>query len=280
MKKILLPTDFSENAMNAITYALKLFTHEECTFYILNTYTPIIYQAEYLQLSTAQFGLLDTAKDISLKGLATVKESIDKKFINPKHTIKTISVFNNLIPEMESLIERENIDLVIMGTQGASNIQGVLFGSNTVHVFKNVKAPVLAVPSAFEFESLHQILFPSDYEVNFQEEQIMTLVSLAAKYHANVNVLHVNYGEELSEKQQKNKQKLETYFNHVSHLFHDIKNNNVVDAINDFQKKTNVNLLVMINNKHSFFENLFFQSKINQIGFHLNIPFLVIPSKL
>ena len=53
---------------------------------------------------------------------------------------------------------------------------------------------------------------------------------------------------------------------------------NVDEAINKFQISTKTNMLVMINNKHSFFENLFFQSKLKQIGFHLNIPFLVIPS--
>ena len=54
MKKILLPTDFSENALNAIHYALHLFKDESCAFFILNTYTPMIYNYEY-QLNADQF---------------------------------------------------------------------------------------------------------------------------------------------------------------------------------------------------------------------------------
>ncbi|MDO6596129.1 universal stress protein [Oceanihabitans sp. 2_MG-2023] len=280
MKRILLPTDFSNNAWNAIQYALHLFKNETCFFYILNTYTPVIYQMEYMQVSNAQFSVFDAAKESSLKGLATIKTRINEKFSNPKHTIETISAFNNLIPEIKEIVNRENIDLVVMGTQGASNVQGVLFGSNTVHVFKSIRVPVLAIPSNFEFEPLHEILFPTDYEVAFQDKQMLPLVAMASAYTSRVNVLHVNYGESLSEKQQINKQKLELYFKHVAHLFHDVKNNNVEDAINEFQRKARINFLVMINNKHSFFENLFFKSTINQIGFHLNIPFLVIPSKL
>ena len=64
----------------------------------------------------------------------------------------------------------------------------------------------------------------------------------------------------------------------IAHLFHDVKNQNVPEAITNFQLKTRVNLLIMINTTHPFFENLFFKSTINQIGFHLNIPLLVIPS--
>ena len=279
MKRILLPTDFSDNSWNAIKYALQLFKNEECSFTILNTYTPIIFQLEYMQVSSAQFGLLDAVKETSLKGLSTIKDKIDKTFSNPKHTIETVSNFNTLIPEIKEIIKRKDIDLLVMGTQGSSNVQGVLFGTNTVHVFKNIKIPVLAIPSSFSFETPHEILFPTDYEVDFQDKQILPLENLASVHHSRVHILHVHYGEKLSEEQQKNKQKLEVYFKHVAHLFHDVKNNNIEDAINEFQIKSRINLLVMINNKHSFFENLFFKSTINQIGFHLNIPFLVIPAK-
>lgn len=54
MKKILLPTDFSENVLNAIDYALQLFKDETCAFFILNTYTPMIYNYEY-QLNADQY---------------------------------------------------------------------------------------------------------------------------------------------------------------------------------------------------------------------------------
>ncbi|WP_055444510.1 universal stress protein [Lacinutrix himadriensis] len=279
MKRILLPTDFSNNAMNAITYALQLFKEEECTFYILNTYTPMVYQMEYMQASTAQFELLDIVQKSSLNGLSAIKEEIQKTYFNAKHTIETISTFNTLISEIKDLVKSKNIDMVVMGTQGASDVKGVLFGSNTVHVINSVKSPVLAIPSGFSFEGPHEVLFPSDYEVNFQDSQILPLVDLASNYHSRVHILHVNYGEALSEKQQTNKAKLEGYFKNIAHLFHDIKNKNIDGAINEFQRKSRVNLLVMINNKHSFFENIFFKSTIKQIGFQLDIPFLVIPSK-
>jgi len=57
MKKIILPTDFSYNAYNAISYAMNLLKDEEATFYLLNTYTPAIYQTEYLLHSPGQIGL-------------------------------------------------------------------------------------------------------------------------------------------------------------------------------------------------------------------------------
>ena len=59
MKRIILPTDFSQNAYNAICYAIRLFKEVECTFYLVHTYTPAIYQAEYVLHSPGQIGLGD-----------------------------------------------------------------------------------------------------------------------------------------------------------------------------------------------------------------------------
>lgn len=279
MKKILLPTDFSENSWNAITYALRLFEKEECTFYILNTYTPAIFHIDYVAVTTAQFGLVDAMRKASEESLDTLMTKINNQFNNPNHTFSTISSFNTLALELEELQKGKLMDMIIMGTKGATGAKEILFGTNTVHTLKNAKCPVLAIPSDFEFESPIEILFPSDYKIDYKDNHIQPILDIADQYHARVNILNVRYGNELTELQVQNKQKLETYFKKIAHLFHDVHNQNIPEAITKFQMKAKINLLVMINNKHSFFENLFFKSTINHIGFHLNIPFLVIPSK-
>lgn len=276
MKKILLPTDFSDNSWNAITYALQLFKNQECKFYILNTYTPVIYHVEYVLVSPAQFGLGDAIRENSMNSLEFLEKRIKKEFDNPKHSFESIASFNNLISEIKDLSESKNIDYIVMGTKGATGAKEVLFGSNTVHVFKSVKCPVLAIPDDFSFESPLEILFPSDYEVAFEDKHLKPLTDIADEYHARINVLHVLNNGGLSDLQDQNKKILDAKFKNEAHLFHHVKHMNVPEAITDFQIKSKINLLVMINNKHSFFENLFFGSALNQIGFHLHVPLLVI----
>ncbi|OMP29987.1 universal stress protein [Mangrovimonas sp. DI 80] len=280
MKKILLPTDFSENSWNAIKYALQLFKNEECTFFLLNTYAPAVYQVEYLLVVPEPDGVLDSFKENSLKHLESLKERMQTEFSNPKHSIETISIFNTLVEQINEEVKDKSIDYVVMGTKGATGAREVLFGSNTVFVFKKVKCPIIAVPETFTYESPHEILFPTDYGIDYQAEHIQPLLDLIGKNVARVNILHVVKGNGLSEFQEQNKQKLERYFKHSAYVFHSVQNETVQEAITNFQLKVRVNLLVMLNNKHSFFENLFFKSTINQIGFHLNIPFFVIPTKL
>lgn len=279
MKKVLLPTDFSKNSWNAIKYALQLFKDQECQFVLLNAYTPIIYQVEYMQSSSAQLGIIETIKNVSLKGLNELQEKINSEFRNPKHTYLQISAFNDLTSEIDDLYSNNIMDIIVMGTKGASGVTGVLFGSNTIRVIKNAKCPVMAIPSDFSFETPHEILFPTDYEIEYQDLHLNPIIEIAQKHISRINILHAFIGNGLTEFQEKNKLILDTRMKKVSHLFHDVKNQNVPQAITNFQLKARINLLVMINNKHSFFENLFFKSTINQIGFHLNVPFLVIPSR-
>jgi len=280
MKKILLPTDFSDNAWNAITYAIQLYKNEKCNFILLNTYTPIVYQVEFMQSSEPQFQLMETIKETSKKRLQDLVEKIETEFPNLNHQFTTISSFNTLTSEINELYEGNVMDLIIMGTKGASGVKEVLFGSNTMHILNNVKCPVIAIPSDFDFEKPHELLFPSDYEIDFKDQHLDPLIDIANLYNIRINVMHVHYGETLTERQESNRQKLETKFKGIAHLFHNIKNKNIPEAITEFQIKTRINLLVMINNKHSFFENLFFKSNIKHIGFHLNVPFMVIPSQL
>lgn len=279
MKNILLPTDFSENSWNAIKYALQLFKNETCKFYLLNTYTPLIYHVEYILVEPAQFGIYDAVKENALKDLGNYKTRIKNEFNNPKHTIETIAAFNTLISEIKEIVEDKSIDYVVMGTKGATGAEEILFGSNTVHVFKNVKCPILAIPNNFSFETPHEVLFPTDYEISYKSNHLKPIFDIISLHNTRLNILHISYGNDLSEYQEENMKILEKYFKKVAHLFHDVSNQTVEEGITNFQLKARINLLVMINNKHSFFENLFFKSTINQLGFHLNIPFLVIPAK-
>ena len=111
------------------------------------------------------------------------------------------------------MVEDKNIDLIVMGTKGATGAQEILFGTNTVHIIKKAKCPVIAIPPNFEYEVPKEILFPTDFEVDFKSEPLGILLKIAQQHISSIEVLHVSYGYELSEKQLKNKNKL-TFVSH------------------------------------------------------------------
>ncbi|QBA63641.1 universal stress protein [Muriicola soli] len=277
MKTIILPTDFSQNAYNAVTYALELFEEEECRFFLVNTYTPAIYQSEYILHSPGQIGMGDVYQTFSMEHLDELKKKLERRFKNPRHTFITHSVFNLLVDEIIDLAKKEEVDMVIMGTQGATGAKEIFLGSHTVHVIKKAPCPVLAIPANCKYEEPKAILFPTDYEIDYQHTKLSVLMDLASRHNAKINVLHVSTGFELTEEQEGNRKSLSKMFNELPHEFHDLPSQEIIAGINGFKSKSKVDLLAMIQNKHTFLERLFIEPIIKKIGFHVTIPFLVMP---
>lgn len=280
MKNILIPTDFSDNAYRAIVYATSLYKNEVCTIHLLHTYTPAIYQSEYLLHSPGQLGLGDIYKTESETRLDELKEKLISNYENPNHQFVAHSAFSILMEAIDELVESKGIDLIVMGTQGATGAKEIFLGSSTVHTIKRAKCPVLAVPFNFEYENPGKILFPTDYEIDYKTMLIKELLFISKMHNSIIDVMHVRSDYELDTERKKNKDKLDQLLQGTQHHFHELPDQGIIEAINTFQPKRNSNLLVMVKNKHSFLENLFLKPVINQIGFHTTIPFLVLPHNL
>ncbi|WP_291868138.1 universal stress protein [Maribacter sp.] len=276
MTRILLPTDFSEISFDAIRYAILAYKEVKCTFYLLHTYTPAIYHTEYLLGSPGQVGLGDMLQDNSITQLEKMKNRLESQYKNPKHIFMVHSAFNTLLGEVSEMVKTENIDLIIMGTTGATGAHEILFGTNTVHVIKKAKCPVIAVPPKFEYEAPKEILFPTDYEIEYKKEKFEALLAVADQHKSRINVMHVRAGYDLNAEQKNNKTQLEKLLGNNA-LFHEAPDNGIIDAVNDFQIKQKINLLVMVQNKHTFMERLFIEPVIKKIGFHITVPFMVLP---
>ncbi len=277
MKKIILPTDFSNNAFNAICYAIELLKEKPCTFYLVNTYTPAIYQTEYLLQSPGQIGLGDIYQSESQNNLEELRKKLELKFKDSPHTFIVHSAFNILVDEIQDMVENEEADMVIMGTQGATGAKEIFLGTHTVHVIKKANCPVLAIPADYAYSSIEKVVFPTDYEVRYSKEQLKTLLFIGEIYEAHIDVIHIRSGYPLTEEQQENKKLLEGVLKGHSVEYHELPNQEIVTGIHTFLTKNNSNILAMIQNKHTFLERLFIEPVIKKIGFHIEVPFLVLP---
>ena len=276
MTRILMPTDFSDNSFKAIQYALLVYKDIKCSFYLLHTYTPPVYQTEYLLGSPGLIGLGDVMHETSMTQLEKLKSRLENQYENDKHTFIVHTAFNTLLGEISEIVTNEKIDLIVMGTQGATGAEEILFGTHTVHVIKKAKCPVIAVPPNYEYEAPKEILFPTDYEVDYRKDNITHLLTIARQHKSRINVMHVRTGYDLNVVQEKHKGQLEKLLG-SSVLFHDMPDNGIIEAVNAFQVKEKINLLVMVQNKHTFMERLFIEPVIKKIGFHISIPFMVLP---
>ncbi|UOB17923.1 universal stress protein [Abyssalbus ytuae] len=276
MKRILIPTDFSDNARNAIDYALELFKSEECKFFFLHTYTIPYLGIDYLTVAGNDFKKIEAdIKKEADSNLAKLIDELLRDYSNPKHTYKTISAFNILTDEINDIVEDEDIDLIIMGTKGATGAKSILFGTNTVFVMRKASCPVLAIPENFRFREIMEILFASDYLVFYKRREIKMLLHLATANNAQITVMHMEEENKLSVNQIKNKEFIDECCEGVNHNFIKLKDKNLSLAIDHYLENHPTDMLAMMNRKHSLLERLLLRQNIEKIGFKIKIPFLV-----
>ncbi|MEJ1223198.1 universal stress protein [Sediminicola sp. 1XM1-17] len=280
MKKILIATDFSEDAWNAAHYAIEMHKDEDCVFYLLNTYTPTKVSGSFMAEALAGHSLESVIKSNSENGLKKVVGRIQKTLNYPNHSFKTISSFNLLVDEIKKIVNRENIDLIVTGAKGASGLEGVFLGSNTVHIIKCIKnCPVLAIPSHFRFTELSEIAFATDFNRFYTITELQPLLELVKTFKASIHIVHVQYKiTELTEIQQFNMNMLCKYMEGIDHNIHTVTElRSVSNTLEAFAEELNIHLLAMLNYRHSLMDNLTKEPIVDRLVFHSNVPLLVLP---
>jgi len=147
MKNILIPTDFSENAWNAIEYAIRFFSKSKCNFYILHVNTSDVLAYNENSSAFDDTTVSSVLKNSSKKLLQqTIKRIHKRSNLNSKHRYFPIMDNNYIINSIRKQVAEKKIDYIVMGTRGASGINKLAIGSNTGNVITKVKCTTLVVP--------------------------------------------------------------------------------------------------------------------------------------
>lgn len=276
MRKIIVPTDFSSNALNALKYAAELFKYEKSEFYVLHAYADEVYDFDGVMTPEFLEEYKTTVKEKSDRELEKIVEQIKEEYANPKHSFQAISAFGLLIDEVNDLAEKENADLIITSTRGKTDDRKVTFGSNTLQIIKYVQCPVLSIPEDYKFSDPQHILFPTNYMLPYQRRELKLVGGMARSFCSQIHMLYVSKFSEITLRQQDNKQAIFEHFYDVKVIEHQEEHLEKTEAMQKMIEQLNIDLLILVNSRHSYLENVLYTSTIDKIGLHPKIPFLVL----
>ena len=274
MISILFPTDFSENSMNAIKYALEFFKYENAQFYFMHVYQKEFYDHEDLVSREVYDDVMERVKIDSEAKLENLLKLVNEISPNPRFHYHTISAYNTLVEEASRIVHDKDIDLIVMGTKGKSDDRKITFGSQTFQVLKYVQCPVLAIPASYTNTQPKRILFPTDYLIPYKRRELKLLCDLAGSYRSVVDVVYVSKSDKLSIRQEDNKEFIKDTICKTEINFYTKHEKNVAETIKDYIKEHNIDMLVMVNTQSSFLENVLFPSTIDKVSLNLKIPLL------
>ena len=278
MKKILIPTDLSSNASNAISYAFQLFRNSNVQFYVLHVDHPIIdmptSSIEFMSPTT--YPDLVSQKKMVEKQILKIIEMLNSKDDNFNYEIENEIGFAGDV--IVSKAQELNCDLIIMGTKGATGLSQFFIGSVTASVMRKSAVSVLAIPENFTFEKLEKIVFATDYEGISNKKTLQPLFELARMFDAKVMMFHAIEAKEPIAAYIEELQvwKAEKNFHQVRHTNSIASCENIPDGILDFAGENEADLIAIIPHTYNFFENLLHKSVSKQIAFESKTPILAL----
>lgn len=279
MQEILLPTDFSDYALNAIFTAIKLHGKTPCHFTLLHVYEPDTRNKSSRQSSTRTGMVYDAMHKDAMNKLEETLDTIAKVSDYAQHTFSVKAKCGDLATGISELVPKHDLDLIVMGTKGASGVKEIFLGSNAVRVLKKIRnCPILVIPKKSNFQSLRNIVFPTEYAHFFSKGQLKPLTVLAEAWRSQVLVFHVAQEFKLSEQQMANKNILKERLGSIKHSFYKVTiQSTVAEAITEFSDEQSADMICLIHYGHSFMEKLTQEPVVKKVGFHTEIPLLLLP---
>lgn len=277
MKNILIPTDFSDNAWNAITYGMALYKKTKCTFFIINVHPIAAYAGGETAMYVAPELLEETILKENKDSLKRLLKRIGRLPINTKHTFQTEAMYGFFTDRIKQEVTTKNIDLILMGTKGASGIKAISMGSNTGNVITKVSCAVLAVPENATYRRPKEIGFPTDYQSGYGTKVMKDVMELVRLHTSAIRFLHVSSkGDALSTLQTKNQDFLKDFFSDTEYSFHTLSGKKLDEAVQHFVESRDLDMIVMVAKNLNFLERILFRPTVEKISYHTNIPFMVL----
>ena len=277
MRNILIPTDFSNNAADALAYALSLVDKNEAHFHIVHVINPELAPTDNPALLDRIMSFEAIASEESMNALKVLGDSILKKE-GRDISISTEVLIGGLAASIKKEALEKNIDLIIMGTNGENH--GALdkwIGTVSSSVIDEAPCPVVLVPLGYKFKPIDNIIFTTnlDYSDPFELSRAFNLIYAPS---AIIRCLHVV--KEIQSDQEKKIKEFSKYI--IEHspstqtIFYIEPGKDIEEIIDVYANFYDTELIVMHKLKHSFLKSIFSKSHTKKMVFKTKAPLMIL----
>jgi len=271
MNTLLVPTDFSAVADNALNYALNMASRYHLDVHLVHIVQlpiPTLDNALYLNVPV---DLQEPAKEQMILKISKINE------LWPSVRVESRVELGHFLDSLERYSEEIKPVAVVMGITGEGTALDKMIGSNTILTMRSIKEPLLVVPIKAAFKAVDKLCFACDLQDVTNSTPIFAIREFALRFNAEIHLLNVDFeNRHFTAETPVQLEALNSMFGDLDIKFHFIDNENVEEAIHDFIEREKMDMLVMLPKKHSFFEGLFRKSQTKEMLYHSHIPILAL----
>jgi nucleotide-binding universal stress UspA family protein len=273
MQTIIIATDYSAAATNALQYAASLASVVKADLILFNSYHLNPHAANGLVTSTGMEQMISN-NNTHLQELAD--ETAKKYGLNVGWASKS----NDTVEELVKYATDQNVDLVVMGIE-SNLIEYELFGNTTTAVIKHLRCPVLVVPNDVPFKGIEKILYAYEHTCLDQDNHLDVMKEIARKFSAQLQVFHVDTKAKAGAAVAVDDSVTSTVdglLEDVDHTYNFVGYPKIGEGIARGVEDFEADLLVMVPHKTGFLESLLKGSNTRSMTLKTRVPLLVLPN--
>ena len=273
MKTIIVPTDFSPAAINAMHYALYMAQVINAGIVLLHVYQlPVSYNNSDIPLPLVDIGELER---INVERLQELKDLAERTFSGALQISAEVKL-GDLADELEAMCASIQPFAVVMGTRGSGFVERLLVGSATLSVIRRLTWPVLVVPPGTIFKGIQKIGLACDFKKVVETTPADHIKEWVRTFGASMSILNVDDKKHASADAKDQHDLLHGLLEETRPQYFFIGNPDVEKGIHEFAENNNLDLLIVIPRKHHLLDSLFQKSHTRDLAFHSHIPILAI----
>lgn len=273
MKKLLVPTDFSDTSKNAARFAAQMAAD------ITSAEIILINVSDKIAGGSDGSVLTETRKDrkaILSQALEHVKDEM-RQLTNVKIGC-VIEEGSSLVETLSRYARHNGVDLIVMGITGATKIEQILMGSNTLDMVAEEVCPVMIIPPDAKYKKIKNVMLTSDFKnvgTTIPAAPIKETLDMFKPFVHIVNVDADHYVE-ITDEYKKERSKLEDMFKDYQLDFYFIRQYDFLDAVSQFAHDKDIDLIITVPKDHSFLSKLFKTSHTKKLAYHSHVPIVAI----
>ena len=270
MKKILVSTDFSKVAGNAVNYAADMALYINAELVLLHVVqTPVGFSDLPIVM-----GLEDMMRNAE-KDMQNLKEELVLK-TKDKINIETEVGMGGFFEELKMVCKRVKPYAVVMGSQGKTAVEHLMFGSHAVHTVKNLAWRVITVPPEAGFTAVKKIGLASDLTAVVETTPFEEIKMLVQDFNAELHILNTGKKEVFDADIVFESGLMQEMTMALKPTFHFIDHENIDEGIMDFAEKNQIDLLIVMPHRHNLLAGIFHKSHTKQLVLHSHVPVMSI----
>lgn len=272
MKTILVPTDFSIAASNAVDYAAALCQKLGAKLILFHAFMLPIPVSEVPFVMVTAEEMQNTNEDNLKIEAARIVEATGIE-------VETLVRMGLPIDEIKDLEKEKDIDMVVLGIKGMGGIDK-LMGSTTNAIIRKGRRSVLVIPEDSSFTGITKISYASDFDFQMKLECFEPLLTLVRTFNAALSIVHIKkQGTELTAEQQAGKSRLEAIWNNLNHDYRIFEYPEFEKGLISYLDHEKTDLLVVVAHHHNFFERMFGHHTTRDLSEKTKLPLLILQDK-